>query len=218
MKLIKKAAVLAVVLIMIVSLFACGAEKGENLTGKWSCDIDMTQMMNDEIKDVFGEDNLINAKLIVAVLLSIDESNHYTLSVDDDATLASIEAYFDAAEENVIKMMYDNAEAEAMDKETFDEAFESAYNVSVSDFVSEMFDAIDITEISSDLTDIADESGVIKAKDGKLYFAADEKSFDDNSYAVYTRSDTQLVISEVCGNALGLDELDGAIPMTFVKK
>lgn len=219
MKHIKQIGALLVVLALMLTLVACGASDEKDLVGTWKCEYDMSGLMEQQLATLAGSADFSKAEpMIATLLLTMNEDKTFSFKMDADATGTSINAYLTSILDPLIEATYAEAEAQGLDRETFDASFQSTYGSTMKEFYEQMFSSIDFATLFGAVEDM---TGVFKAADGKLYFEEKEADFSDDNYISYKLEDNKLSFESLTGDTLDLDEdadMGLEFPMVFVKQ
>ena len=207
---------IAMVLVMILLLTACGPAEKDQLLGTWKTEMDLTELFNESMVATADEELreiLQVRKFNLTVSLSFYDDDTYVMTVDEEALNATMMA----AREDL------QAGLEVYLMETVAAAV--GFEISLEDILAaagtsmeELMDDIITPELVEDIVSGINSDGKFKAEDGKLYLSAGRMyEVDVNEYETYT----------VEGNTLTLhayvpaDEVDdftkGMYPMVFHK-
>lgn len=217
MKHFKRFSALLLVLVLALSLAACGKNEAEALYGTWTVHLDMSDTMNDTLSETGLDadimEGLSDLKLEFLVHLSFDEEG-YTMSLDQEATEKALEDYFVGLQDLMVEYLYQTFENEGLSKEDADELFLDSYHMGVEDFVSSLFDEI---RGSVDLTaEVEDEAGLYAVEDGKIWFGSTEEELNSKAVSVeYQMDGDTLTMDHPQGNALSLDAVKDLLPLVF---
>ncbi len=208
---------LAVVLLcaMLVTLFAGCSLFGDNIVGKWECEIDVTQFMVDGIKEDLGEENgglmqFFDIKDLKIKLITIFNEDG---SFETSASKESIEAIMDTVANQIAAGMKDmlmkEAEAIGATEETINTIIEQAKTQMKNEFSDEAIKSI---------VDQFANKGFYKLDDGKLYKADTAEGLESAGYETYELKDNTLTLNK----GEGLDDTYSEIvsslyPMVYKK-
>lgn len=222
MKNMKRITGLVLVLILMLSLCACGAKTDKNLLATWRCDLDYTSIVTGESSEEMAP-YLPENRLVLPMVITFKEDMTYVYSVDTEGAISSMEQYVEALTGGMVEMIYQQAEAEGIDRETMAAMFEEANGMDLRTYCRQQMEAsVDMEAMFGNLGE--EEISKWKAKDGKLFVDDDGTGFHDDSYILYTVENGTLTFSGSEGNAMGLDELSATFdgqafyPLVWVKQ
>lgn len=243
MKRMKKALAMLLVMVMVLSLTACGSKKNE-LVGTWQAKIDMTELIIGEADAGLAE---VLASMDCEVELNsigdyvdafepvwifvFNEDGSYSLTVDEASLCAELESYKAGLEGyfryffaellsqtlvdlGVVEQVNSEEELEAILGVSLDEAITESMGMELGDYVNQVIDE----ELggSAEIAEMFNSEGKYKAKDGKLWLSAGlEYNVDVELYDYYSISGNTLTIE--VGTAGQEDETAMLYPLVFQK-
>ena len=152
MKMKKSILALLLALVLVLSLTACGEKLEKKVVGTWSTDLDMTEVFSASFGELgMDPSSLPSEKISVSLLVTFNEDKTCTLTAE--VVVESFNAYMVSLTEAMVEMMYQIGESSGLDRETFDEAFASQYNMSVKEYVDTMLGSIDAEQLLDDMED-----------------------------------------------------------------
>ncbi len=210
MKMKKSILALLLALVLVLSLTACGEKLEKKVVGTWSTDLDMTEVFSASFGELgMDPSSLPSEKIFVSLLVTFNEDKTCTLTAEVD--VESFNAYMVSLTEAMVEMMYQIGESSGLDRETFDEAFASQYNMSVKEYVDTMLGSIDAEQL---LDDMEDTEGTWKVENDKIIIT--DKDSDDQS--VLRFEGDNLILEEAEDLDEEFAEYGLALPWTFTKK
>ena len=216
MKNIKRLAALILVLVLALSLGACGKKPESELYGGWTYNFDMAEAIGKELEDQLGETVSVDAELVLPISFTFNKDNTFTLELQGDSMKQDFRAYVEVLTAYVTELVYSQAEELEMSREDFDAAFQEVYGATVEEYCGEMMSDLLADDFLADLS--SKDEGVYKVNEGKLFVAETKDGFEEDVYLNYTVEDGRLNITAVSGGALDMDALDLEFPMVFEKE
>ena len=220
MKTGKRILALALALLMILALSACGGKKNE-LLGTWTAEADMAPIMVREVDDnVDLGDQGIDIKsygdylgtLPLRITLELHKDGTYAQRVEESSvedmkakvTSATIAYYHDIFRLAIVAGLREaGIDADLSSDEaiegilgmSMDEALESTLGSDMESYVQSVMGST-----WDDLADNLKEEGKYKVEDGKLFLSAGlEYDVDPNVYHPYTLQDGVLTVEKIVG-------------------
>ena len=186
--------------VMVLALCACGDNAYKQIEGSWVCDLDVTEVMNNELESSLDVDDIDSGdvSLVFPVELIFNADRTYHFVYDQEKIAESFETYIDWlcvwVTDYMMEMMVDETGYSA---ELIDAVFESEYGMTLAEYVVAMMEeSIDLDTLFAESQ--MEVSGYYKVEDNKLYLSSTTE-FDDDSYLTYLISDNTLSIVEVVG-------------------
>lgn len=221
----KKMAAWLLVLVMALSLTACGSkEQTKELVGTWHCHIDVSEELNGAMAESLETDGLtVDSEVPMCIDLTVAEDGSYTMALDYTATGDAMKDYFKALTPQLVEIMYAQAEVEGMTREQYDTAMEQM-GMSAEEYITAIFDAFDVGSLMESMlgTDGGTiDSGFCRAVDGQLYLADTAEELEAAGYIAYTlEGDTLTWTDEDGALASQLTEEEQAViafPMVWTR-
>lgn len=214
----KSAAFLLSLSLLCAILLACsgcaGNKDKEALVGTWETTLDLTSMMNDELKAGMGNDEELMSyftlsDFTVTLTITFRDDDTYTLAADEASMEKSVDSVIETLKNGFNKYLEDMLAEEYPDM-TLDEFFEAA-GTTMDAFYDETFgDALD-KEVLMSSTDDMESNGTFKAKDGILTLTDDEGP----GLEAYELNGDKLTLT---GEGVEDSSLTGLYPLVFTKK
>lgn len=214
----KSAAFLASLGLLCAILLACsgcgGNKDKEALIGDWQATLDLTNMMNDEMKAGMGGDEELMgyftiSDFTVTLTLTFRDDDSYTLSVDESSMEKSVDKMLETLRNGFSSYLEDMIAQEYPDM-TLDEFFETA-EMTFDELYDETFGAALDKEILMSSTDEMESNGTFTAKGGVLTLTDD----DGPGTEAYELNGDKLTLT---GEGVDDGTLAGLYPLTFTKK
>ncbi len=213
-KSIRKSMSLLVCLSLLSALLlicsGCGSKDKEALIGTWETTIDMTDMLNQELKAGMGNDeelmsyfNISDFK--VKIILEFNDDDTYKMTADEAAMEASVDSLIDTFRDGITKYFEDMIAQEGLEM-TVDEVL-GQMGMTMDSFMDQMFDKDDLMSSVDDM----ESSGTFEAKDSILYLTDDEGT----GLEAYELDGDKLTLT---GEGVDDSDLEGLYPLVFNKK
>lgn len=221
MKPAKQIATLLLVLVLALTLVACGSQKEEKLLGTWQTELDFTKAVE---KGLTGEGAMDSSMLptdtkIVATLtvtLEKDQTCNIAIAVDKD----SFSEYILSLSDALVEMLYKAGDDAGISREDFETAFESQYGMDVKGYVDHMLEDYDTDALLSDAN--FNEDGYWKVENGKLRISEDKDfSGDDIDEITYHFDGEKLIFDTFAADDDSFAEFEDlgiTPPWTLTKK
>ena len=200
---------------ILLACSGCGGDKDkEALVGEWETTLDLTDMMNDEMKAGMGGDEELMSyftlsDFTVTLTLTFRDDDSYTLAADQASMEKSVDMVIDTLKNGFTRYLEDMVAQEYPDK-TLDEFFEAA-DTTMDEFYDDTFgDALDKETLMSS-TDEMESSGTFKAKGGILTLTDDAGP----GMEAYELDGDKLTLT---GEGVEDRSLMGLYPLVFTKK
>lgn len=195
---------------ILMTCSGCGGNKDkEALLGDWVATVDMTEMMNDELKAGLGDDELMSyfdlGTFSIKVNLSFKDDGTYTFSADEAALEQSLDNVIEVFRNGIIAYFEDTIAAQGADI-TVDELLESS-GYTLDGFLEEAFDKEDMMSSMDEM----ESSGTFQAKSGVLSLTDDEGT----GLEAYTLENDTLTLT---GEGVEDGSLMGLYPLVFTRK
>lgn len=197
----KRITALFLILILTLSLTACGGKLEDKVVGTWESEIDFSDAMAASFAEVgLDESQLPSEKIIATATITLNKDK--TCSVAMEIDTKSFEAYMQSLSGAIVDMVYQMGEEQGVDAETL----EDQLGMSVEEYVDAMMSEMDAEEMLADAN--TTEEGTWMIEEEKIVVTTNGK---DN-------------ILEYKGGKLLLDsdedlsEYGIELPLTFTKK
>lgn len=204
----KKCFTFLLTLVLTLSLTACGSAS-KQLVGTWHGSIlpGITQKLNTVVSEALGTEYTSQQEADLWLNAVFNKDGTFTISLDADATAASLTDYIEALRPTIAELCYQEAEKQGMTREEYDKALEAS-GLTVGGLVDTILSAFDISALLGDLdSDII--AGSYKAENGRLYLSESGSSFTAEESVGYTLSGSTMTWND--DNALLADLEDMGI-------
>ena len=204
----KKCFAFLLTLVLTLSLTACGSESRQ-LVGAWHGSIlpGITQKLNSVVSEALGTEYTSEQEADLWLNAVFNKDGTFTISMDEDATAASLTGYMEALRPTIVELCYQEAEKQGMTREEYDKALEAS-DLTVEGLVDAILSAFDISALLGDLdSDII--AGSYKAEKGRLYLSESGSNFTAEESVGYTLSGSTMTWND--DNALLADLEDMGI-------
>lgn len=221
MKTCKRMLGLALVLVMVLSLCACGAKPEKALMGTWRYEMDFANMFESMIPEELSG-MLPEQSLKLSMVLTFREDMTCEIGLDREASKASMNAFLDAMIEAAVEMVYLEGEAQGIDRETFNALIRETYGMDMLTYCQQMME--ESVNVDALLDEVKQETGKWAVADGKLFTTDTDAAFDKSTYILYTVEGDTLTFTEDVGDSMGLSELGeikdvmALFPMVWTKQ
>lgn len=212
----KRIASLALVLVMIVALFAgcaASATDQEKLVGTWKGDLDMTKAMKEEMGDDLEGFELNDFK--VTAVFTFTQEGTYTMELDEDSVQKAFDGLIESMEGFMKTMMEDQAKELGM---SLDDLL-AASGMTMEDMMSMVTEALEEQDLVGELVEEAKSEGKYQAKDGKLHLSDGlNEEIDEAVYDTYTLEGDTLTLTATYGaDDEETDMMKSVYPITLKK-
>ena len=216
---LSKGAALGVALSLLCAILlvcsGCGGNKDkEALIGEWETSLDLTDMINDEMKAGAGNDEELMryftiSDFSVALTLTFRDDDTYTLSADQASMEKSVDHVIETLRNGFSSYLEDMV-AQEYPEMTMDEFFEAA-GTTMDEFFDETFGGAFDKENLMSSTDDMESSGTFSAKNGILTLTDEEGP----GLEAYELDGDKLTLT---GQGVEDSSLMGLYPLAFTKK
>lgn len=229
MKNVKRIGAVLLVLLMVLSMTACGGGSNDNaqFVGTWTWNVDIGDMMDNAMAESLGMEVDVG-EVNVPFTFTFNEDTSFTMAVDEAGMTASMEKLLENMKPIMVEAIYVQGEASDMSREEFDKALKESTGSTVEEMVDSLMVEINVEDLMGDMDmEEASTSGYYEAKDGKLYLFEEKGKVDASEYAVYTVEGNTITITELKGVDLtdiaGLEDMgvtaeEVLLPMVLTKK
>lgn len=194
---------------LLLACSGCGGGDKKALLGNWQTSIDLTDMINDEMKAGLNDDEMLKyltvEKFTMELSLSFNEDNTYAMSVDEAALESSLDQVIASFKTGLTQYVEEMIAAQGVEM-TVDDFFAQA-GITLDDMLAQAFDKDDV--MSS--LDSMESKGTFEAKGGVLYLTDDEGTGLES----YKLEDGKLTLT---GEGVEDDDTKALYPMVFTKK
>lgn len=202
-------ACLSLMCALLLMCSGCGGDK-KALVGSWESTLDLTDMVNDQMKAGMGGDqDLMQYFTIkdfsIKLVLTFNEDDTYKLAVDKDAMDQSLDSILAGFKEGATRY-FEDLIAQSGQEMTVDEAL-SSMGLTMDDFMDQLFSKEDMMSSLGEM----ESSGTFEAKSEMLYLTDD----DGTGVEPYKLDGSTLTLT---GEGVDDSELEGLYPMSFTKK
>lgn len=194
---------------LLLACSGCGGGDKKALLGNWETSIDLTDMINDEMKAGLNDDEMLQyltvEKFTMELSLSFNEDNTYAMSVDEAALESSLDQVIATFKTGLTQYVEEMIAAQGVEM-TVDDFF-AQVGITLDDMLAQAFDK---DEVMSSLDDM-ESKGTFEAKGGVLYLTDDEGTGLES----YKLEDGKLTLT---GEGVDDSDLEGLYPLVFTKK
>lgn len=198
----KRIASLALVLVMIVALFAGCASSGseskltdqEKLVGTWKGDLDMTKTMMEELGE--GVEGFELDEFKVTAVFTFTQEGTYTMELDEESVQKAMDGLIAGMEGFMKTMMEEMAKEAGM---TLEDML-AASGMTMEDMMSMVTEELEGQDLVGEMVKDAKSEGKYKAENGKLYLSESlDAEVDINVYDTYTLEGDVLTLTATYG-------------------
>lgn len=200
---------------ILLACSGCGGNKDkEALIGTWETALDLTEMMNDEMKAGLGNDDELMgyftlSDFTVNITLTFRDDDTYTLAADEASMEKSVDMVLDTLRNGFTSYLEDMVAQEYPDM-TMEEFFAAAGMTMEELYDQTLGGALD-KEVLMSSTDDMESSGTFKASGGILTLTDD----DGPGLEAYELDGDKLTLT---GEGVEDGSLMGLYPLVFTKK
>lgn len=205
----KKIVSVLLVLVMVLSMAACGAAKKDPLVGTWKGSIDMTKLLTETL-EAEGMTMPEGAPAIgFDMILTFTEEGTVTLGVDE----ASVTAMATKLVDFMLEITMSELKGQGIDL--------SALGIDEETLRAQLEQSFDVNDLTGSL-DLA-ENGYYLYKDGKIYAGDTKEELSDVSesedYMVVELSGNQMSILDIISDGeKATDEMPSMFPIVMTKQ
>lgn len=200
---------------ILLACSGCGGNKDkEALIGTWETALDLTEMMNDEMKAGLGNDDELMgyftlSDFTVNITLTFRDDDTYTLAADEASMEKSVDMVLDTLRNGFTSYLEDMVAQEYPDM-TMEEFFAAA-GMTMEEFYDQTLGGALDKEVLMSSTDDMESSGTFKASGGILTLTDD----DGPGLEAYELDGDKLTLT---GEGVEDGSLMGLYPLVFTKK
>ena len=202
------------VLSMLLTLTGCSGGDNAKFVGKWKCEMDMAQVINDAVAagDETAAEYLAIDEFKMVVYMEFNEDDTFKVYADEAALDAALAAMKEDLAAGMSKYMEDLMLAETGMELSIDQILEAA-GMTMDDLLGQV-----ITEdMAAQMAAEVSSEGKFQAADGKLHTSAGlEYEVDPAVYETYTLEGDTLTLLEYVGEDETLAS-NNVYPMVFAK-
>lgn len=192
MKKVSKLVAMLMVLVMTLSLTACGGNSGKDLVGTWSMSCDLSEMMSEQMGSEFAD---FSSSFVITLKFAFNEDGTFKMFVDEEELGGTLDTWMDDFIAYAVDMTYDMFEEQGIDKETADGLIQEQYGTTMEEALrQEMEGSIDASELAASV----EVDGVYEVKGNKLYMS-EGTEINKNEYDLF----------KISGDTLTLELADG---------
>jgi len=193
----KKIVSLALVLVMVVAMFAgcaASATDQEKLVGTWKGELDMTEAMKESVGEMAADFELKDFKY--TVIYTFTAEGTYKVEADK----ASVEQAFQVLGDSLSAYLEQSMEAEAAAAGMTVDDMMAVLGMSMDEFVDAMLEMIVSEEVIEAALEEEKREGKFVAKDGKLHLSeALDQEISESVYDTYTLDGDVLTLTGCVG-------------------
>lgn len=213
----KSTSLLVCLSLMCALLLACsgcgGSKEKDALVGTWETTIDMTDMVNDELRAGMGSDaeemmgyfNIDDFSVRISLVFGGDDT--YKMVVDEAAMEKSVDNVIDALRSGLEQYFEDLMAQEGIEM-SVDELLQLTGIGAMDDLMDEAFNRDDLMSSIGDMN----SSGAFKVKDGVMYLTDGDDTVMEEAYEL---DGSKLTLT---GEGVTDGDLVGLYPLVFTKK
>ena len=176
----KKCFALLLALTLTLGLTACGNEN-RKLLGTWHDSIlpGVTPQMDAVVSQALGTEYTSAQEVNVWLNAVFNKDGTFTISMDADATAASLDAYLQALKPTVAELCYQEAEKQGMTRAEYDKALEPS-GLTVDALAEDILSSFDTAAILGAIAD-GGVTGYYRLRGERLYLSRHSGSFTEES-------------------------------------
>lgn len=188
---IAKVLCVLLVLVMMLSLAACGETEQDKLIGTWEAEVELASAFNASLGDTEDAAYLTVDSLVFKMVLVFNEDGTYSFSADEASVTAAMEGLKEDLMVGMEAYLVDTIAATGMEM-TIDEIMEA-----MGTTLDALVDSIVTDDMIDEMVQTMITEGNFKAEDGKLYMSESlDTACDETYYDTYTLDGTTLTLVE----------------------
>lgn len=196
---------------LLLACSGCGNKEKDALVGTWETTLDMTDMINDELKASMGNDQEMMSyfkidEFGIKAILTFGSDDTYKLSVDEKALEKSLDNVISIFRDGLQNYFEDAMKGQGIDM-TVDELLQASGMGTLDSLLEEALDRDDLMSSMGDM----ESSGKFEIKNGALYMTDD----DGTSTESYKLDGNKLTFT---GEDSKDSDLEDFYPLVFTKK
>lgn len=197
---------------LLLACSGCGNKEKDALVGTWETTLDMTDMVNDEMKAGLGSDAAEMMKYLtiddfsIKVSLTFNSDDTYKMSVDEKALEDCVDNVINIFRDGIEKYFEELIAQQGIDM-TVDEVLEAMNMGTLDDLIEEAFDRDDLMSSVDDM----ESSGKFEVKGGVMYLT----DKDGTGMESYKLDGNKLTLT---GEGVDDSDLEAFYPLVFTKK
>lgn len=212
----KKTISVILLLTMLATLFTGCSLFGDNITGTWEAELDLTSYLTDSIKSAVGEENggimqnFALKDLKIKLISVFNEDGSYEISADK----ASVDAMISSTIDQIVLCVKEALKPQATELGITEEALDELISNSRTELEASLTE-----DAVSGLMEKYAKKGFYKAESGKLYTADSVEALETAGYETYELADDTLTINKGEGLEDTYSETIGTIyPIVYKRK
>ena len=176
----KKCFAFLLTLVLTLSLTACGSESRQ-LVGAWHGSIlpGITQKLNSVVSDALGTEYTSEQEADLWLNAVFNKDGTFTISMDTDATAASLTGYMEALRPTIVELCYQEAEKQGMTRAEYDKALKPS-GLTVDALAEDILSSFDTAAILGAIAD-GSVTGYYRLRGERLYLSRHSGSFTEES-------------------------------------
>lgn len=123
-----------------------------DLTGDWYWQLDLTSYLEAELGTELGTELKLDTPFCLDIFLTISEDGTYKVYADEMALTQSVDALRTSLVTPLVEYMYTALTEDGTSREEIDTLFETAYEMSITEYVTQMLKELDFEISASDFS------------------------------------------------------------------
>lgn len=212
----KKIVSLALVLVMVVAMFAgcaASATDQEKLVGTWKGELDMTEAIMEQASEALEGLELDSFK--VTVVFTFKQDGTYTMNLDKASVEAAFENMVGSLEGFMTEMMEGMAQEAGMSLEDL----LAMSGMTMDDMMAMVTESLEEQDLVGELIEDSKSEGKYKADGGKLFLSDGlDYEIDENVYDTYNLDGDVLTLTNTFGGDAEDEDLIRSLYPIVLKK
>ena len=168
----------------------------KDLEGTWVCEYDVTEEWMESLQNEAGipVELDLTEPAMVEITLRFEEDNQFEVNLDAEGLSGALEQIMAYVVEYTIELTYQEAEANGMSREEFDAAFMESSGMTISEYVQNTINEMDLGKLDTSMFNNA--SGSYNVKDGTIEFY---EGWDEtaDTICLFTIEDDELALTDI---------------------
>lgn len=208
MKNMRKLTALALVLVMVLAMTACGSDH-DKMVGVWETELEFADIFNNSLGDAEGAEYLKVDSLKLKIVLTFNEDNTYSMVADPASVETAMEGLKESLKAGMERYLVDTIAATGLSL-GIDDIMEML-NTNMDSLIGEVL----TPELIEEMTEVMAARGQYLAEDNKLYLSDSvDKAIDENIYDTYILTEDLLTIGS---STLADAAMEHLYPLEFTR-
>lgn len=215
MKKLGKVIVFMLAAIMMLAMCSCSADPQKAIVATWTWDFDVTDIMNEQLSAMLGDELDVKKDLVIPILIIFDEDGEGEFTVDEDKFAEPFEEYLAEVADAAVDFMYQQMEDQmGMSRDEVDSMFEQSQGSSVKEYMESTLAELDIDQLLGEMT----MDFYWEIDEDLLLIAEDEDDLSEDNCLEFEIKGNKMIINDMEGDVFELSEMDPDFPVEWKKK